>query len=431
MPTQPSQPLTANADGAFPSVLPMRQRSEVIHRILKRRLDTVLPLAMREAGIDMWIVLCQEDDLDPVFTTLIPMDTWCPILQMLVFYDRGPEQGVERINISGTETRGLYDWPYRGQIESEQWPLLRQIVEERNPRRIGINTGSIQWAAGGLTHNLYTQLSQQLPAPYLERLTSAEPLVTRWLATLTDEELLLYDHVVHVARALIAECYSRKVIVPGVTTTEDLVWHYWQRSADLGLEVSFNPHFGIVRSDEMRALYGEDDQVVRPGDLLRCDVGLRYLRLNTDHQQTAYVRRQGEADAPQGLRELMAACTRLEDVFMAEFRQGLTGNEMLANILARARREGIPNPRVYSHSLGLFLHEPGPLIGLPWEQKRCVGRGDVPLEYNYTFTMELSVGGPVPEWGGQEVRLGQEEDVAFTREGCRPIHGRQRGLYLV
>jgi Xaa-Pro aminopeptidase len=430
MSVHPDRLHTGAVGEGFPRVLPLRRRRDIIHRVLRERLDTVLPLAMREAGLDMWLVLCQEDDLDPVFTTLIPMDTWCPILQILVFYDRGPEQGVERINISGTDTHGLYDWPYRGQVEAEQWPLLRQIVEARDPRRIGINIGSVQWAAGGLTHNLYTQLTRQLPARYVERFTSAEPLVTRWLATLTEDELVIYDHVVDVAKALIAECYSRKVIVPGVTTTEDLVWHYWQRCADLGLEVSFKPYFGIVRSNEMRAVYG-DDQVIRPGDLLRCDVGVRYLRLNTDHQQTAYVLREGETDAPEGLKALMAACTRLQDVFMAEFRRGLTGNELLANILTHARNEGIPSPKVYSHSLGHFLHEPGPLIGLPWEQERCVGRGDVRLEYNYAFTMELSVGGPVPAWGGQEVRLGQEEDVAFTREGCRPIRGRQMGLWVI
>ena len=424
-------PLTRDVTSLFPQILPLRQRSQVINRILARRLESILPMAMREAGLDMWLVLCQEDDLDPVFQTLIPMDTWCPILQILVFYDRGPDQGIERINISGTDTHDLYDRPDTGQVEQEQWPLLRQIVEERDPRRIGINTGSTQWAAGGLTHNLYTQLTEQLPACYVERLTSAEPLIIRWLATLTEEELALYEHVVHLAQAIIAECYSRRTIVPGVTTAQDLVWYYWQRCADLGLGVSFKPHFSIIRSDERRALHGDTDQVVRPGDLIHCDVGIRYLRLNTDHQQLAYVLQPEEQDAPAGLRQLMEACTRLQDVFMAEFEHGLTGNQLLANILARARQEGIPNPKVYSHSLGLFLHEPGPLIGLPWEQERCPGRGDVLLDYNYTFTMELSVGGPVPEWGGQEVRLGREEDVCFTPEGCRPIRARQTAFYLV
>ncbi len=412
-------------------VLPMRERAGVIQDVLGKRLDTVLPVAMREAGFDMWLILCQEDDLDPVFASMMPLDTWCPILQMLVLYDRGPEAGVERISIAMTNTKGLFDQPWKGHHHEEQWPLLRQIVEERDPQRIGINTGSVQWAAGGLTHNLYEQLVAALPDTYVARLASAESMATRWLATLTDEEVELYGDVVAVARQIKAECYSRAVIVPGETTADDLVWHYWQRCADLGLAVSFRPFFNRVRSDAMREQFGADDRAIRPGDLIHSDCGIRYLRLDTDHQQLAYVLRPGETDAPEGLRRLLGEANRLQDIFMAEFREGLTGNELLARILARARDEGVPEPKVYSHSLGLLLHEPGPLIGLPWEQERCPGRGDVALRPNYAFTMELSVADAVPEWGGQTLRLAVEEDVVFTRDGCRVIGGRQTAFYLV
>jgi len=415
----------------FPRVLPMRERAVVGHRLLQKRLETVLPLAMREAGCDMWLIICQEDDLDPVFRTMIPFDTWCPILQMLVFHDRGEAEGVERLNLSMTDTRGLYDTPWRGSHHEEQWPLLRQIVEERDPRRIGINTGAVQWAAGGLTHNLYAQLVAALPERYVARLESAEPMATRWLATLTDDDLELYAHVVNVAHHLLAEGYSRRVITPGVTTPEDLEWHYWQRAADLGLEMAFKPFFVLVRSEEMRERHGPEDRVIRAGDFVRSDVGIRYLGLNSDHQEWAYVLREGETDAPAGMRELMAQANRLQDIYRGEFRAGLTGNELLANILTRARAEGLPNPKVYSHSLGLHLHEPGPLIGLPWEQECCAGRGDVALQPNMCFTAELGVRGPVPEWGGQEVGMGLEEDVAFTAEGCHLIDGRQTAFYLV
>jgi hypothetical protein len=417
--------------GTPPRVLSMRERADVIHRHLQKRLETVLPEAMRHTGLDMWLILCQEDNPDPVFTTLIPMDTWTPILQILVFYDRGEEQGVERINISGTGTHDLYDRPYTGQLEEKQWPLLKEIVEQRDPKRIGINIGSVQWAAGGLTHNLYTQLVENLPQVYVDRLESAEPLATRWLANLTDEQVEMYEHVVNVAHYIIAECYSRKTIVPGITTAQDLVWAYWQRTADLGLPVSFKPSFRVLRSPAMKARYGEDDPVIRGGDLIHCDVGFHYLGLCTDHQEWAYILRPGEDDAPQGIRELLSEANRLQDIFMAEFRQGLTGNELLHTILSRARDEGLPNPKVYSHSLGHFLHEPGPLIGLPWEQERCEGRGDVALEFNNTFTMELSVTGPVPEWDDAELRLALEQDVCFTQDGCRPIDGRQTEFYLV
>ncbi|MCK4399775.1 hypothetical protein KAV46_02215, partial [Candidatus Bathyarchaeota archaeon] len=112
-----------------PKILSMRERSEIIDRVLAERLEEVLPTAMREAGLDMWLIICQEDDLDPVYETMIPMDTWCPILQMLVFYDRGPELGVERINLSFTDTKDLYDKPWPGRRHHrEQWKLLGGIV---------------------------------------------------------------------------------------------------------------------------------------------------------------------------------------------------------------------------------------------------------------------------------------------------------------
>ena len=446
------------------AVLPMRERAQSIQANLEARLAQVLPKAMREADIDMWVILCQEDNLDPVYTTLIPMDTWCPILQMLVFHDRG-DAGIEGINISGTDTKGLYARPYRGQKPEEQWPVLRQLIQERNPRRIGINIGSVQWAAGGLTQNLYGQLMANLPDGYHDRLVSAEPLIVQWLATLTQSDIETFRHVVEVAKAILARCYSREAIEPGVTTTTDLEWFYWQTCADLGLEVSFRPFFTIHRSPASCAVHDPSDRIIMQGDLLHCDVGIKYLRLNSDHQQWAYVLRNGETDAPAGFQALMRSANRLQDIFMAEFRRGLTGNEMLANILARARgpqpspsecgglpespppgtgpqpvspplsrgrlTEGVPEPRVYSHSLGYFLHEPGPLIGLPWEQDNCGDRGNVILDYGQVFTMELSVTDSIPEWDGARLRLSMEEDVVFTHEGCRVVGARQERPLLI
>jgi Xaa-Pro aminopeptidase len=415
----------------MPRVLGMRERDAVTRPVIAERLDTILPLAMREGEIDMWLILCQEDDLDPVFRTMMPLNTWCPILQMLVLYRNPGDGAVERINLSMTRTQGLFQEPWTGRGEDEQWAMLARLVAERDPARIGINIGSVQWAAGGLTHNLYTRLVRELPAPYPERLVSAEAAVTRWLETLTAREIALYEHVTRLAHALLAECYSPRSVVPGLTTTEDLEWRYWQLAADLGLEVSFKPFFNLVRGPQNRERYGEGDRVIRPGDAIHSDVGVRYLGLTSDHQEWAYVLCPGEEDAPEGLRRLLAAGNRLQDVYMASFERGLTGDELLARILARAREVGIPKPRVYSHSLGHLLHEPGPLIGLPWEQERNPGRGDVRLEYDTAFTMELSVADAVPEWGGQEVTLSIEEDVVFTTAGCRALDGRQLAYYLL
>ena len=233
------------------------------------------------------------------------------------------------------------------------------------------------------------------------------------------------------SRSIIADMFSSKVVTVGQTTAEDLRWYYWQRLADLGLKESFSPFVSIRgRSPEDVEKWGKDDKVIRPGDLLHCDVGIKYMRWNSDHQEMAYVLRPGETDAPEAFKKLMAEANRLQDVYCGEFRTGLTGNELLGRILNKARELGIPGPRVYSHSLGLFLHEPGPLIGLPWEQVNNPGRGDVRLVPMSAFTCELSVTGPVPEWGA-DFRLPLEQDVLFDGARVFFLAGRQTAFHLV
>jgi hypothetical protein len=417
--------------GSAPTVLPLRRRAQVVRRNLEDRFQSILPAAMAEANIDMWLILCQEDDLDPVFQTMVPLDTWCPILQILAFCRTGSGDRVDRVNISMTRTGGLFDKPWSGQDSAEQWTMLRELVEARDPESIGVNIGPVEWAAGGLTHNLYGQLRDHLPERYRARLVSAEALATHWLSVLTSSELEAFTHVVSVAEHLIAECYSNHAIVPGTTTTDDLMWHYWQRAADLGLDVSFKPSFMLVRPPENRDRFGAEDRTIHHGDCIHCDVGIRYLRLNSDHQRWAYIRRPGETGPPAGLAHLMSEANRLQDIFMQTFREGMTGNELLSEILGQARQRGIPDPKVYSHSLGLFLHEPGPLIGLPWEQQNTGKRGEVRLRPGSCFTMELSVEAPVIEWSNQPVRLAVEEDVVFVGGVCRLLGRRQQAFFLI
>src|SRR5262245_44306423 len=178
----------------FPDILPIRKQDEISRAIIRKRLQTILPAAMREAGIDMWLIICQEDNYDPIFNTMIPLRTWAPILQMLIFYDRGPDKGVERLNLSMTDLGALYQTVWNGSYHTEQWPLLAQIIQERDPQRIGINIGEVQWAAGGLTHNLYQQLCRALPERYQTRLVSAEAACVYWAETLHIDELHFYPH---------------------------------------------------------------------------------------------------------------------------------------------------------------------------------------------------------------------------------------------
>ncbi len=415
--------------GRLPHVLTMRERVALDGRLLRKRLDALLPRLMRESGLDAWLVICREDNLDPVLPTLLPMATRTPILQIYAFINQG-DAGVRRVEIALTGASEFYERPWTGRDEPEQWQALRDLLVESDPKRIGVNVAPVQWACDGLSHTLHERLLECLPEGYASRLESAETLAARWLSICTDEELDLYEHVAAVAHALIGEAYTGS-IAPGVTTMEDLAYAYWERANAFGFHIRSLPPFQLVRSPESRARYGPADRVIRHGDFVSCDLVIGYMGFYTDQKQWAYVRRPGECDAPAGMRALMGHARRLQDLWLAEVRPGLTGNEALRRILERARAEGAPNPKVYSHAIGRFVHEPGPLIGLPWEQERCPGRGDPVIEVGQTFSMELSVRDAVPEWGGHEQTLSLEENVAVTAAGNHVLDGRQREFYLI
>ena len=426
----------ALAAGQRPAVLPIRARAELQHKTVQKRLDTLLPRLMRETGFDMWIITCNEDNHDPLLDTMMPFENWCPITQILVLFDRGPAKGVERLNVSRTDTQGLFvnAWD-AGAFDTKkgesQWECLGRIVRERAPQRIGTNEGEVQWAAGGLTAVLKKNLVAAVGPQYAARLVSAEPLATLWAETLLEEEIEIMERAQAVSHAIIAEMFSNAVVTPGLTTADDLRYFYWQRVADLGLKVSFSPFVSIRgRNPADREKYGKDDKVIRPGDILHCDVGVKYMLWNSDAQEVAYVLRPGEKDAPEVFKKQIADVNRLQDVFCGEFKTGLMGNELLGNILKKARDVGIPGPRVYSHSLGLFLHEPGPLIGLPWEQVNNPGRGDVKLVPMSCFTAEMSITSPVPEWG-VDFRMALEQAVAFLGDRVIFLDGRQTAFHLI
>ena len=134
-------------------------------------------------------------------------------------------------------------------------------------------------------------------------------LAVGWLEHKLPEELEAYRHVMQVAHLVIREAFSNRVITPGTTTTEDVVWWMRQRVVEMGLGKWFHPSVTIWRQGGAK-----DDIVIRQGDMLHTDFGLVYLGFSTDTQHLAYVLKPGETDAPQGLRDGLKAANRLQDL---------------------------------------------------------------------------------------------------------------------
>jgi Xaa-Pro aminopeptidase len=224
--------------------------------------------------------------------------------------------------------------------------------------------------------------------------------------------------------------FSDKVIVPGQTRTSDLVWWWRQRTNDQGLGTWFQPSIEVQRQGVTSESLGADP-VIQPGDVLHCDVGITVARLNTDTQHMAYVLRPGETDAPAGLKRALANSNAMQDFTMEEIRPGRTGNEILAAVLARMKAAKIDGT-VYSHPIGMNGHGAGPLIGLWDYQDGVPGRGDAKVIPSMWFSVELQATTPVPEWGGQAVRMAQEEDMIIGADGKpRWALKRQDQLFVV
>ena len=132
----------------------------------------------------------------------------------------------------------------------------------------------------------------------------------------------------------------------------------------------------------------------------------------------------------QGLRAALAMGNRMQDLTTAQFVVGRTGNEVLAAARAAAAAEGIDGD-VYSHPVGYHGHGAGPAIGM-WDQQSGVpGTGDRLLHPDTAYALELCVRVPVPEWGGQTVRVALEQGIALTADGVEYLDGRQTELILI
>ena len=115
---------------------------------------------------------------------------------------------------------------------------------------------------------------------------------------------------------------------------------------------------------------------------------------------------------------------------MAEMKEGLTGNQILAASLKKAKDGGL-KPSIYTHPLGYHGHAAGPTIGLWDKQGGVPGAGDYPLWNDTVYSIELNVLAGVPEWGPQDVQIALEQDAAFTKSGARFLDQRQTKLHLI
>tara|TARA_B100000900_G_scaffold191404_1_gene162034 strand:+ start:3282 stop:4619 length:1338 start_codon:yes stop_codon:yes gene_type:complete len=428
--------LTVKAAFAGVAIEDYERRPEIQNRLLEDRLNSLLPTLMRETGVDMWLVIAREYNDDPVFLSLVPKPRFTARrTTMLVFFDRG-DGGIERLTVSRYPLGAMYEAAWEGGDLDAQWKRLAEVIAERDPKSIAVNTSDTWPVADGISHSLYSKLASSLSPELKARLQSSERLVVRWMETRTEAEVEVWQRAVAIARETIARAFSSEVITPGVTTVGDVSWFIRTRFEEEGLEPWFHPD---VNRQWHGADFGENapflgdgssDGIIRRGDLLHTDVGLCYLGLCTDTQEMGYVLKLGESKPPVGLTEAMRIGNRWQDALTAEFVTGRTGNEILSAAQRSLEKLGIQHA-IYTHPLGVYGHAPGPTIGMWDNQGPTIGRGDWPLYPMTGYAIEGNVVVRVSEWDYQRVQMKLEQSALFDGKTVHYLAERQTVLHVV
>lgn len=418
------------------AILPLKQQAQVQDAILEDRLNVLLPQLMDKTNIDMWILITREYNEDPVVKTMLPA-TWLNARRrtILVFYRNKEKNSIEKLAVARYNFGKNIISAWDTEKQPDQWQRLIEIIKERNPKSIGLNFSEDFNIADGLAKTDYDTFIEYLPKNLHSKVTSAEKLAVAWIETRTPQEMVIYNQLVSITHQIITEAFSEAVITPGVTTTTEVEWWMREKVLELGLETWFHPTVDVQRTNDDLGnhLYAfsnrPDDMVIMPGDLLHCDFGITYLRLNTDCQQLAYVLKPEETQAPEFLVKALAEGNKLQDFLTDNFKNGKSGNAILADALKEAKAAGL-RPSIYTHPLGYYGHSAGPTIGMWDAQNGVPGAGDYPLFPNTVYAIELNTTVTIPEWK-RDIRIMLEEAGFFGDDGFRYVNGRQTKLLTV
>jgi Xaa-Pro aminopeptidase len=420
--------VTAHAGGEA------RKRWELMNQIRQEKFDLVLPEAMRENGVDMWITVNREGYDDPLTEDLGKGYTgsW----GYYVFTDRGGDR-IERAALGiGThliEENGAYD------IVTDEFDLS-QFVRDRDPKAIALNYAEHIGAADGLTYTSHRKLSEVLGEKYSRRFVSAQKLISDFRSRRVATEIAAFAAAGEMSRNIAERAFSNEVITPGKTTLAEVAWWMHEQQFKNNLGTSFGmPSVYITGPDGFVAL--SDDHVIQRGDFLAIDWGVGYLNFHTDMKRQAYVLKDGETDLPASFQKAFDNGRAVRDILKQNIKPGRRASDTL-DILNRKLTEAgfgvmaefnkpttdpeIVDVIVASHSVGNLGHGVGPSIAF-FNPERLT----YTIKPTNLLSIELFAYTAIPEWGGKKLRIPLEDDAIVTERGVEWLYPVTQRVLLI
>jgi len=308
-----------------------KARFEMLNLIRKDKFDKVLPGAMRDNHVDMWIHVIRRGDPDAY---ALDFGT---TMGYIIFTDRGGER-IERAifgkSFAEIADESVYD------IIAEEADITKHVAE-RDPRTIAVNMSESLTHADGLSYTGYKKLVGYLGERYAKRLISSENVITDFRVRRVQTEIIAFARACEIQRRIMEAALES--IKPGHTTKEELGWWANDQLLAQGIEPSY---FGldlpgIQHSEVSRPSETEQPgYIFQQGDLISWDWGIHYLNFGTDYKRKAYILREGETALPQSLKKAWDRGLQAREVIRRTLISGRTAGETLKIVSAALQKAG-------------------------------------------------------------------------------------------
>jgi Xaa-Pro aminopeptidase len=409
-----------------------RRRWEMQRQIRLDKFEQILPLAMRNNGIDMWIVAVKENHTDPLWEDL--GRGYVSGIGYYVFTDRGGDR-IERAALGPggymIEQSGAYD------IFAPA-STLPTFVKERDPKRIGVNMSDEIGPADGLSYTMHKHLVKTLGEPYASRLVSAEKLVAEFRSRRVASEIVAFGEAAGIAVQLTERALSNEVITPGKTTLEDVAWWLQDRLLERGLGSEFDmPSVYITGPEGIVAT--STNRIIQPGDVIMIDWGVELMNFGTDVKRVAYVLKPEETAPPKSIQNAFDKALAVRDVLKKVIKPGVRADDTMKAMDAALRAAGYnviefnkpsaddKTDVVYGfHPVGNTGHDIGPSL-TTWQPLQTT----FTLHLQHLFSFEYFAYTPIPEWGGKKLRIPIEDDAILMEHGIQFVHPANYRLLVI
>lgn len=400
--------------------------------IRQERIQQLLPQAMKSAEVDAWIIICRENNNDPIAHHIGGENAGGTAL--FLFYLEGDKISSVAFSPIG-EATALEDL----RIHDQVIPVERgnsaiedgaAFIRSKNFSKIAVNFSDENSLADGLSYTQKLSLEKALGGQ-ASRLVSADELIYEWLAVKLPAEIDIMTKAAEITSQWQYEAYAN--VIPGVSTDADIAKFLKKKMEELGVTDGWNPDQNPnVNSGPDRGHSHATDKVIMPGDVIQIDFGIRVWDMwVSDIQRFAYVLRDGETQAPDSVQYYFESSIGGNRIALAAMKPGVLGYQV-----DKAQRDWMAERGseyvMWStgHPVGYVAHDIGPNLGGGLLPDPSVRPSAVkPLKEGMLFAFDGFHAWKLPDGGTKTMSV--EETAVVTKDGARYLIDPQEELILI